>query len=349
MSPQQLLSSIFLSLIFFVNAASAQLQVFTVERNGSSKIFSHIDSALAYAQNGDEIYLPGGLININSVIRKSISIIGVGFHPDSTTATGQTIITSPTLFIKGATNFSMTGIYVQNNCFVDSCNNILISRCRLGALASNEMSFYNSSNISVSSSIANVLISGSLVTPGNSPVLNLLITNSVFYGFIHASNAQLDNNIFLNVGNTSDVFSNFTGYSFKVINSIFRSNVIRNNPNAYVLANNNTFYNNVFADSILFTTAIGQNNQSKKNITTVFQNVSSPATFAASDNFHLKAGSPAIGAGINGTDCGIYGGNNPFKEGGVPYNPHIQSISIPPTTDQNGNLNINIKVSAQSN
>lgn len=48
---------------------------------------------------------------------------------------------------------------------------------------------------------------------------------------------------------------------------------------------------------------------------------------------------------------GIYGGlpNYTFKEGCVPFNPHIISKTIAPNTDVNGHLNINIKVGAQDN
>ena len=38
----------------------------------------------------------------------------------------------------------------------------------------------------------------------------------------------------------------------------------------------------------------------------------------ANNDFHLKAGSPAIGAGYGGTDCGVYGGELGFVDKGVP-------------------------------
>jgi hypothetical protein len=71
--------------------------------------------------------------------------------------------------------------------------------------------------------------------------------------------------------------------------------------------------------------------------------------FDYSYDFHLAENSIARGAGIEGTDCGIYGGTNPYKEGAVPMNPHIQAISIPSTTDGEGKLHISVKVKAQNN
>lgn len=46
------------------------------------------------------------------------------------------------------------------------------------------------------------------------------------------------------------------------------------------------------------------------------------------DGFALKAGSPAIGAGENGEDLGIFGGPTPFEWGGVPAIPLIEKLDI---------------------
>ncbi len=51
----------------------------------------------------------------------------------------------------------------------------------------------------------------------------------------------------------------------------------------------------------------------------------------------------------DGTDIGIYGSSQPYKEGAVPFNPHIYFKNIGGTTTPNGLLNINIKVKAQDN
>ncbi|OPZ96628.1 MAG: hypothetical protein BWY70_01710 [Bacteroidetes bacterium ADurb.Bin408] len=80
-----------------------------------------------------------------------------------------------------------------------------------------------------------------------------------------------------------------------------------------------------------------------------FVNVPNVADFSYTYNYHLSDTSVAIGAGMNGTDCGIYGGDNPYKDGAVPLNPHIQFKQIPTATDSQGKLNIQVKVSAQEN
>lgn len=67
------------------------------------------------------------------------------------------------------------------------------------------------------------------------------------------------------------------------------------------------------------------------------------------NDFHLQANSSGKNAGSDGTDIGIYGGRFPWKDGGLPITPHIESKFVNGTTDTNGNLNVKIKVAAQDN
>jgi hypothetical protein len=82
-------------------------------------------------------------------------------------------------------------------------------------------------------------------------------------------------------------------------------------------------------------------------VTDLFEETNGNFTYEANDNYHLVAGSAALTAGTAGTQCGIYGGSSPAKEGLVPFNPHISSKSIAPST-VNGLLQINFTTSAQS-
>ena len=70
-------------------------------------------------------------------------------------------------------------------------------------------------------------------------------------------------------------------------------------------------------------------------------------TFNYTHDYHLQA--PTTYLGTDGTQVGIYGGTFPYKEGAVPLNPHIQLKNIAPTTDANGDLQIQIQVKAQDN
>ena len=63
--------------------------------------------------------------------------------------------------------------------------------------------------------------------------------------------------------------------------------------------------------------------------------------------YRLKEGSPAIGAGATGNDCGAYGGERPYVKWCRPrHMPYIYDAKIPamPTDDK---LNITLKIKTQ--
>ena len=49
------------------------------------------------------------------------------------------------------------------------------------------------------------------------------------------------------------------------------------------------------------------------------------------NRYELKAGSPAIGAGVGGIDCGAFGGETPYKLSGIPFVPLIYQVNAPTT------------------
>jgi len=51
--------------------------------------------------------------------------------------------------------------------------------------------------------------------------------------------------------------------------------------------------------------------------------------------------------GTDGTQVGIYGGSQPFKEKGTPSNPQVTKKNIGTQTDADGNLQINMTIEAQ--
>jgi hypothetical protein len=68
------------------------------------------------------------------------------------------------------------------------------------------------------------------------------------------------------------------------------------------------------------------NNKQNVNMTTVFENV----TKYIDNGYILKAGSPAIGAGTNGVDCGAFGGGAPYVLSGLAPIPAIYEVTIQP-------------------
>ncbi len=64
--------------------------------------------------------------------------------------------------------------------------------------------------------------------------------------------------------------------------------------------------------------------------------------------YTLKTGSTAIGAGVGGTNCGIFGGTTPYRLSGIPSVPTIYSLTSPQGTIPAGNT-VQINLSTRSN
>lgn len=326
---------------------AAQQTVFTVEHSGSTSVYTNLDTAIQNAQSGDFIYLPGGIINFSGTISKSLNLVGAGFFADSTVATSQTIFPQTLNLTAGASNFSMTGVFVQGNVLISGCSNVLFSRCRLGTSKDNSVNIMEASgNININGCTAGT------INQNNYPPA-FYIQNSILYGPIYANAITIKHCILFEPANGSFnqlfYYGNSTGMNLN--NSLLENNIIYSpysTPSASMVVN--TFNNNVFCNVSSIGPSTGQNNQFNVTVSNVF--VTPGITYGSynpANNFKLAAGSPAIGAGTGGTDCGIYGGATPFKDGAMPFNPHIRVAEIPSVTNPNGNLDVHFEVSAQDN
>ena len=159
------------------------------------------------------------------------------------------------------------------------------------------------------------------------PISNLYIGNNIF-GLINTTFGT-------DVSGTFENNTVYNGYGLSVYNFQVDNNIFANNT-PYT-PNNVVPFNNI-GSSTQFGNANG--NQQNVNMTNVFN------AFTANDaDLQLKAGSPAIGAGYLGVDCGAFGGPNPYKIGLIPNVPTIYKLTVPPV----GTTNINVTVSTRSN
>jgi len=319
-----------------------------VEHNGVSVFYSTLDSAVNAAQTGDNVYVPGGIFTLNVSISKGFNLIGVGYNPDSTLATGFTQITSPSNFVRiitGADNGSITGIMFNNNTIIfgtgnsdQTVSNYTVSKCRMSSL---QLGYGQGSATS------NNLIFKENIFDGNLNGLN--IQNC------HFSNNMIQLSIYnFQQGNefTDNVFLYPSTYILNAVNnSVFRNNIFLYSNGIFTnLSSNNIFYNNLFVANMSSGSLPGTDVGSLFNVaqSSIFINQVGN-TYDYHQNYHLKSTCPGKNYGTDGTDLGVYGSATPWKEGGVPYNPHIQFQSIATQTDGSGNLSINIKVAAQKN
>lgn len=146
----------------------------------------------------------------------------------------------------------------------------------------------------------------------------IILTGTSFSGII-------ENNI-IDGGNTT------------LNNSVFNNNIMIEGS----FNQTNSQYNNNIGNSTQFGTTDG--NQSNVNMADVFVGATGNST---DGQWQLKPGSPAIGAGVGGVDCGMFGGTYPYKLSGIPDIPtiyfHEQVID-----NVNQELNVTIKAKSQN-
>jgi hypothetical protein len=317
---------------------AGQVQSQTVRRVsnalGAGAPYTTIQAALTAASNGDIILVEGSPTNYAGAtisVTKQVTIQGPGYFLDQNNglqvnlndASAVSIISfdagSAGSVIRGMKTSSITintsNITVTNNYIVGGIdcntgsNNIVISGNYLTGII---RSFSNMTNLLIANNYAGGGISFSLSVTTLAVVTNNVIAAGGTNYYLQ--NSTIENNIFLTAGTAIG----------ETLNSTIKNNV-------FVSASQtNADATNVFGATVaaLFVGLPGNTTDTQ---------------------WKLKPGSPALGAGVGGTDCGMYAGiNPPYRISGIATGqPTITNFTAPGTVPANGTLNV--KVSAKVN
>lgn len=301
-----------------------------------------LQNAYSAATNGDTLYLPGASYTPPANFDKSLTIYGTGHYVDSTLTTGKTFINGSVTLNENADLFYLEGVEITGNFTVStnhSVNNVIIKRCKINGTFNALGDLSNpTSNLSL---IGNVLMNR--INLEN--IQNALLSNNIISNTFQGSNGNMiSNNIVMGFiwGSSMDYL--FSGNNNTLNNNIF----LWEGYAANVAGSGNIFNNNLYVEPApdYGTAATNSGNHTGIPQTAIFVNQTG-TTFNYTHNYHLQ--SPTSYLGTDGSQVGIYGGTFPYKEGAVPLNPHIQLKNIAPTTDANGDLQIQIQVKAQDN
>ena len=307
---------------------------------------NELQTALNDASPGDTILLPGQQYDITANINTSVVLIGVGYVPTESAATGITFINGGLTI--NAPNTEVIGMKILSTITVQAtATGSVLQRIK----GEGNVNFNgNAHDIMVTECVfANPSLSGSTNgTVAISNADNIEINNSLIEILTTASGSTgciFNNNI---------IFDGLTGVS----NATFNCNII---DGGFAVGSTNTTENdNIFNNTVVLdpgctdaclTTDIGSDNVS---INTIFVTATSVFGFDLPDYpelggvFFLFYTSPAFTHCPTDDQVGVYGGPQPFKIGAVPPNPHITSKSISgvSTTDQ---INVVVGVEAQDN
>jgi hypothetical protein len=307
------------------HAPTAQAAIWRVNNiAGMSADFTTLTAAHTAATAGDTLYIEAsGTSYGNLTITKRLILIGPGYFQ------AQNYPTYPTngLAIVGTLTFSSGSdgsiVYgLGGGTLFLNVSNILVSRN------------YNL-NLTINSTNINILSNHNCVINASSISANALIQNNHLDYVITNSNPQLvfQNNIF-----------EYTGVFFTFNKQVLRNNILVSNSSSGAISLSNCILTNNI-DAISGGTRFGTTNGNFGNIDAA--NIFVGAAGISTDGqWRLKTGSPAIGAGLSGVDCGMYGGATPYILSGIPPGPAITKFS---TSGQGSNTTpLQVSISVES-
>lgn len=300
--------------------------------------FDNIPAAVDSASAGDIIYIEGTNIPYSATvtIEKPLTLIGPGYFlasNDSTQANvSSAIISGIVNLISGSEGLYMAGLTINANLRI-SASNLIIERNDISTITLG----YNADignvvirqnyvdNIADYSFYSSAVIKNNIVMQRISSSIraNWLIYNNTLYGFttstkIEVYNSSVKNNIVINTQSSISYDCIDTDPS--------RNNNIEFNVCNKVPHNGPELENNIWDATPESVFVMDGNNETM---------------------FYLTEGSPAIGYGENGLDCGAYGDITPYVLSGMPPVPHIFKANVPVSATTTGGLPVNVKIKSQ--
>ncbi len=301
--------------------------------------FTTIQAAHDNAGSGDTIYVIGSSSAYAGFnVSKKLVMIGPGYflteNPETQANPNSATVSGDINFYSGSSGSVLTGItLIGGNTITIQASNITLKR--------NKLSVGNSSCIDLDSNIGNIIIVQNYMTAqGNYAAIKLINSN--------IQNVLISNNFIEQTSSGGKAIEISSSSSVIIKNNIIKGNLVAYNSN---IQNNimreGTFTgaNNIILNNIDNSTQFGSSNgnQSNVNIPNLFI-----GTGSTDGQWQLKQGSLAIGAGVDGIDCGMFGGVTPYVLSGLPSIPAIYFFDAPTSGSNAKGLPIHIKVKSHN-
>jgi len=309
-----------------------------------TNIYSSLQAAHDAAVGGDIIYIESSSLDLNYGsldVSKPLTFIGPGYdlwsNPGLQASNYNPRTAAVVSFNAGSSGSTLYGLQVDYNGYVriaPGVSNIVISRCRLSwVLLEKPTNTQSYSNIKITQ---NFMPFGGVADCPISSCGNLSGT---------VTGIQISNNI---MGNGCYLSSQFSG---TMTNNTFYGNGINMNVSNFAIINNIWWstgsvggVNNNISNNVASGAQFGTSNGNLANV--VMDNVF-VGGMSQDGGYKIKAGSPTIGAGFNGVDCGAYGGADPYVLSGIPPYPTVNKLIT--SGIGNSTIPISVTISTKSN
>lgn len=332
--------------ITHITVCSAQPNIWSVSKDPAQKAaFSEIQDAIDAASPGDYIYIYPSIYENGFTLEKSLIVVGPGYFLGDNL---NTQVNKSPAHIKGEISIGantagtiLTGLYAGNKVSIQNTNNILIKRNWISSLQIKE---------SIAITVKQNYIHGSSLTEVSN------IHYSTLYIGSNTSNINILNNYIKNNDRIWISGSRCAAVLTAQNNSV--SCLLRNNIlDGYLNGYNISFENNILVggSAMSLTTCSYKNNiasgtsfgSSDGNQSNVYANeifVGSFSNPSADGQWQLKEGSPAKEAGLDGVDCGMFGGSDPYVLSGIPEIPAIYFFQAPEGASTTNGLPVHLKI-----
>jgi hypothetical protein len=295
--------------------------------NPAAKIYSAIQAAHDAAYNGDTLMIEGSAQTYSGfTCTKKLVIKGPGYFLDENPGISANKLSAQigeqNYFNVGSSGSLIMGIVITYSLNIND-NNITVRRCNLLSLSISTVENITISECYFPGEGFSIYLSGSIVT-------NLIVANNIIklpVSFQAGSTGVFLNNIF-----TVATITIPTGFDMKN-NILFATG----NVTLPMMPDPDICYNISIADQF------GTDNNNKANVAegSLFMGA---LTASTDGKWQLKEGSPAIGAGEGGLNCGAFGGPQPYILSGVPVGPVIYQLNVSSFSTTDNKLPVTIKV-----
>lgn len=326
--PNAMRSTILLLLLGAFTSAHATIH--RVNNSGIAADFTTLQDAHDGATAGDTLHLEAsGNSYGNCTFIKQLVVIGTGWFLASNPGNQANLASAKTealTFNPGSEGCVVSGLEVLTGNSIIKASFVRVERCRFPSLY---IAYAGGLAVNLTGVVVNgCYITNSIIIGYSGSAVNDFTISNTYAGTINCNGGGSMNGEVRNcVMNTSTAFYGNAGVS--AVNNIF---------NGAVSNGVGQFTNNLFKFAEVPAT---NGNQINVDMNTVFAGGTGDA------QFQLATGSPAIGAGIGGVDCGMFDGLEPYKLSGIPPVPSIFILSAATATDQGTPLQVTI--SARSN